>query len=218
MRVENYVEAFVPEDEVLIDARARSAELDVRPVSAATGAALRLLTSVSRARGVVEVGTGAGISGLHLLRGMPADGVLTSIEHDPELQRAARKTFVRAELPSGRTRLIMGRALEVLPRLTDGGYDLVFLDATKIEYPSYLTEGVRLLRPGGLIAFHDVLDDGHAPEPTRRDADAVALRELTKAVQADAELVPSLLPVGAGLLVAAKIAEQTGAPPASRYH
>ena len=64
---------------------------------------------------MVEVGTGAGVSGLWLLRGMRPDGVLTTVDQDPEHQRAARQAFGEAGIPSGRARLIVGNALEVLP-------------------------------------------------------------------------------------------------------
>jgi len=83
------------------------------------GAALRFLAATLQARAVVEVGTGAGVSGLCLLAGMAPDGVLTSIDIEPEHQRAARRAFTEAGTTAGRMRLIMGQALDVLPRLTD---------------------------------------------------------------------------------------------------
>jgi predicted O-methyltransferase YrrM len=101
-------------------------------------------------------------------------------------------------------RLIMGQAMEVLPRLTDGGYDLVFFDAAKSEYPRYHEQGVRLLRPGGVLVFADVLGTGRTADPGRRDHEAAALREVAKAVREDRRLVPVLLPVDDGLLVAAR--------------
>jgi hypothetical protein len=95
---------------------------------------------------VVEVGTGAGVSGLWLLRGMRPDGVLTTWTRTRST--SGRQAGVRrGRVPSGPARLIVGNALEVLPRLADGGYDLVFVDAAKSEYGDYLTEALRLLRP-----------------------------------------------------------------------
>jgi len=143
-----YVEGYLSDDETLVAARGRAAEFGCTPLSAAAGAALRFLAATLQARAVVEIGTGAGVSGLHLLRGMAPDGVLTSIDIEPEYHRAARKAFLEAGFPPGRTRLIMGRALDVLPRLTHGGYDLVFVDSARLEYPSYYEKGVALLRPG----------------------------------------------------------------------
>lgn len=201
--VRDYVEGLLTEDELLTSARARGVELGCSPIGVSGGAALRFVAATLRARAVVEVGTGAGVSGLWLLRGMAADGVLTSIDVEPEHQRAARQTFTEAGFAAGRYRLIMGQALDVLPRLTDGGYDLVFVDATKSEYVRYLEQGVRLLRPGGVIAFDNVLWGGRVTDPTQRDPDTSALRDVTRAVRDDDRLVPVLLPLGDGLLVAA---------------
>jgi predicted O-methyltransferase YrrM len=200
----DYVEGYLAEDDALTSARARGTELGCTPVGPASGAALRFLAAVLRARAIVEIGTGAGVSGLYLLRGMAKDGVLTSIDVEPEHQGAAKRTFADGGIPPGRTRLIMGRALDVLPRLADEAYDLLFADAARPEYPSYLQQGVRLLRPGGVLAFDRVLRSGGVVNPARRDAETMALREVARAVREDDRLVPVLLPLGDGLLVAAK--------------
>jgi predicted O-methyltransferase YrrM len=202
--VHDYVERYLAEDEVLATARERGTQLGCVPIGPGSGAALRFLAGALSARTVVEVGTGAGVSGLWLLRGMAADGVLTSIDVDPEHQRAARQAFLDAGFTAARFRLIMGQGLEVLPRLTDGGYDLVFVDADKREYPRYLEAGVQLLRPGGVIAFDNVLWGGRVADPARRDASTLALREVASMAREDERLIPVLLPIGDGMLVAAK--------------
>ena len=92
----------------------------------------------------------------------------------------------------------------MLPRLTDGAYDLVFVDADKTGYGEYHEQAVRLLRSGGVVAFDNVLWHNRVADPNVRDPDTVALRELTKSIRDDSRLVPALLPVGDGLLVAAK--------------
>jgi predicted O-methyltransferase YrrM len=202
----SYVEDYLAEDETLAAARAKGAELGCVPIGPAGGAALRFLATTLQAKAVVEVGTGAGLSGLYLLRGMAPDGVLTSIDVEPEHQTAAKRTYAAGGFGPGRTRLIMGRALDVLPRLTDSAYDMVFVDAAKTEYPSYYEQGVRLLRPGGVIAFDNVLWRGRVANPSDRELDTLALRDVTRLVREDDRLVPALLPVGDGLLVAAKTA------------
>ncbi|MEV0681012.1 O-methyltransferase [Actinosynnema sp. NPDC050436] len=200
-----YVEGYLPENAVFASARARAADLGCVPILPGGGAALRFLAAALQARAVVEVGTGAGVGSLYLLGGMPAAGVLTSIDAEPEHQRAARVAFGEAGVPVSRTRLIMGQALDVLPRLTDGAYDLVFVDAAKTEYPKYLEEGVRLLRPGGVIAFDNVLWKGRVADASHRDPATSAMREITRSVRDDDRLVPVILPLGDGLLVAAKV-------------
>ncbi|GAB7005105.1 O-methyltransferase [Nocardioides sp. AN3] len=199
-----YAEQFVGEDAILETARARAAEVGVVAIGPGGGAALRFLASVLDARAVVEVGTGTGVSGLWLLRGMRADGVLTTVDIETEHQRLARQTFSEAGIPTQRARTISGAALDVLPRLTDGHYDLVFLDGDKREYGDYLTEALRLLRPGGVVAFDNALWHDRVADPARRDEETTVIRDLGRTVAAHEGLVPVLLPVGDGLLVAKK--------------
>ncbi|HEY7016410.1 MAG TPA: O-methyltransferase [Streptosporangiaceae bacterium] len=200
-----YVDAFLPEDEPLVAARRNAAEVGgAAPVGPVTGAALRFAAAAIGARAVVEIGTGCGTSGLWLLRGMRPGGVLTSVDVEPEHQRLARGVFVEAGFPAGRYRLISGRALEVLPRLADGAYDLVFCDADPQEYPEYLTGALRLLRAGGVVVFDNALLRGRVADPTCDDPDAVAVRELCEQVRLDERLVPLLLPADDGLLAAVK--------------
>ena len=193
------------EDEVLAAARSRAQEVGVVPIGQGAGAALTFLASVLEARAVVEIGTGTGVSGLWLLRGMRPDGVLTTVDTEAEHQRLAKQGFVEAGIASQRVRLIPGAALEVLPRLTDGHYDLVFCDGDKEEYSDYLNEALRLLRPGGVVAFDNALWHDRVADPAQRDPETVAIRELGKAVREHDSLLPALLPVGDGLLVAKKV-------------
>jgi predicted O-methyltransferase YrrM len=141
---------------------------------------------------------------------MAPDGILTSIDLEAEHQRVARESLTEAGIAPNRFRLIAGRALDVLPRLTDGAYDLVFCDAAKGEYGDYLPEALRLLRPGGVVAFDNALWHGRVPDPSARDADTVAVRELLRQVRDDDRLVPVLLAAGDGLL-AAVLREGSGA-------
>jgi len=200
--IAGWVESWVPEEPVIGAARARAAEVGVSCIDATTGSVLRLITASTGARSVVELGTGAGVSSLWLLSGMPADGILTSIDPEIEHQRLAKQSLTEAGHSSGRVRLIAGRALEVLPKLSDGAYDLVFCDAAPAENTLYLTAALRLLKPGGMVAFARALNAGRVVDPSARDVDTVALRELTKTIKEHEELTPALLPVGAGLLVA----------------
>jgi predicted O-methyltransferase YrrM len=161
-----------------------------------------VLAAAAGARAVVEVGTGTGVSGLALLAGMPGDGVLTTIDVEAEHQRAAREAFAEAGIRPNRTRVITGRALDVLPRLTDGAYDLVLLDADKRDFDAYLEQALRLLRAGGVLAVDNALWHDKVADPTQRDETTTAIRELGKRVRDDERLVSALLPVGDGLLAA----------------
>ena len=200
-----YVEEFLPEDEPLLAARRNAAEVGgASPVSPAVGTTLRFIAAALNAKAVVEIGTGCGTSGIWLLRGMRRDAVLTSVDVEPEHQRLARRAFTEAGFASNRFRLIGGKASDVLPRLTDGGYDLVFCDADKHEYPAYLTAALRLLRPGGVVAFDNALWGGRVADRGQTDPETAAIREAAELVQQDERLVPLLLPIGDGLLAAVK--------------
>ncbi len=200
-----YAEDFVSEDDVLASARSRAKEVGVVPIGPGGGATLRFLAAVTEARAVVEIGTGTGVSGLWLLRGMRPDGVLTTVDTEAEHQRLAKQGFTEAGIPPQRVRLIPGAALEVLPRLTDGHYVMVFCDGDKLEYADYLTEALRLLKPGGIVAFDNALWHDRVADPAQRDGETVAIRELGKTVRDHDLLLPVLLPVGDGLLVAKKV-------------
>lgn len=197
-----YAEDFIAENEVIEQARRRGEELGCSPVLPGVGATLRLLAAAVRARAVVEVGTGAGTSGLWLMGGMPPEGILTTIDVEPEHQRAARQAYAAAGIAPQRTRVISGRALDVLPRLTDAAYDMVVIDADKEQYPAYVEQALRLLRPGGVLALDNMLWHDRVADPAARDETTTVLRDLGKTLRDDERLLPALLPVGDGLLAA----------------
>ena len=196
-----YCEDFPREDELVTLARMRGLELGTSPVSPATGALLRTLATTVAARSVAEIGTGTGTSGLWLLSGMGPDGVLTTIDLDAELQREARRVFSAAGYPTARTRVIQGRASDIMPRMAEGSYDMVVLDVPSQEAASLSAHALRMLRVGGVLAITRMLWNDHVADPARRDPDTVAARELAKAMREEEVLDASLLPVGDGLLV-----------------
>ncbi len=200
----DFVEGYVTEDAVLAAARGQASELGVPTITPACGAALRLVAAAGNAKSVVEVGTGTGVSGTWLLRGMRPDGVLTTIDVESEYQRVARRVFLAGGFTASRTRIITGRALDVLPRLADGVYDVVFIDHDVDEYASGVAAAGRLLRPGGVLLLGKALAGGKVADPAVRDPQTVALREVVKALRESDEWIPALLPVGEGLLAAAR--------------
>jgi predicted O-methyltransferase YrrM len=199
-----FAEDYVDESDQAAEARQKARELGVAPIGRGSAAALTFLAAVVQAKAVVEVGTGSGVSGLALFAGMQPDGVLTSVDIEAENQQAARTAFLAVGIPTQRFRLIVGPALSVLPRLSDGGYDMVFIDADKAEYAEYVEQGLRLLRRGGVLAVDNALWHDRTADGSNIDSETEAIRNALSAVKDNEDLVPALLPVGDGLLVAVK--------------
>lgn len=197
-----FCEDFYQLDEVLARAQYRSEELGITHVSPAVGTFLQLQSCALGARAVVEIGTGSGVSGLWLIRGFQPHTVLTTIESDAETQRLARETFAEAKIPGNRIRLISGTATDVLPRLSDSAYDLVFVDADIEEIPAYAHHAHRLLRAGGVMIVHGISLQGRTGDAECRDAHTTLMREFCHQLADNPAWHTSLLPTGDGLAVA----------------
>ncbi len=204
LSIVSHAEQSISEDEVTAAARDRAVDSGAGAVTPAVGAMLSVLARLTGAKAVAEVGTGAGVSGLWLLAGMREDGVLTTIDVEPEYQRLAKQAFSEAGVGPSRTRLISGRAQEVLPRLADESYDLVFIDAAPTDQPQFVAEAVRLLRPGGAVVVHRAALGGRAGDASANDAEVSAVREAARLIAEDERFIPVLIPLGDGLLAAAR--------------
>jgi predicted O-methyltransferase YrrM len=200
-----YADRFATESPEMSAARERAHHLPGgAAVAPAVGAALAVLAAGIGARSVVSIGSGGGLAGLWLLRGMRSDGVLTALDGDPEQLRAARKAFVEAGVPAGRVRLIFGTPAEVLPRLSPGAYDLVSCAGPPREYAEHLAALLGLVRVGGALTLHGLLEGGRIADRTARDPQTVAWREIARAIREEETLLSAVLPIGAGLLVSTK--------------
>ncbi|HEY8319888.1 MAG TPA: class I SAM-dependent methyltransferase [Amnibacterium sp.] len=193
-----FADAFAAEDEAILSARDASAQFGIEPVSPAVGAALAVAAAARPAASIVEIGTGAGVSGLWLLRGAPA-AQLTTIDVDLDHHQVARSVFAEAGHPK-QVRFITGDARDVLPRMNDDSYDLVLVDADWESLPGYVDAALRLARVGGTVLVARALQGGKVANPARRDRATVTHRDLLKAVRDRSDLLAALLPVGDGLL------------------
>jgi predicted O-methyltransferase YrrM len=174
---------------------------DLAP-SSVNASVLRLLSlcaALTDAQAAVEVGSHNGTTGLALFEGMADDAVLTSVEPDPERLRVAKESFVAADIPHSRTRLIAADPHDVLMRLTDGHYDL-FVSADKPgDHAAFAEQAARLLRPGGIAVFLNVAD---AADPAKREPAQLAVRQFTENMQTDEKWLTTLLPLSEGVLLA----------------
>jgi predicted O-methyltransferase YrrM len=199
-----YAEGFRPQPEPATTARKAAATLGVTPVGPGVATLLTVLAKTLAAKHVVEIGTGAGVSGLALFAGMDPAGILTSVDADHENQATARRSFIAAQVPTRRFRLIAGQALDVLPKLSDEAYDLVLVNGDKLEYAEYVAQALRLLRPGGLLVVNNALWGNRVADPDNHEDETIVIREALSAIQEIESLTAALTPVGDGVLLAVK--------------
>lgn len=196
---QRFVDEATSEPEHIARARAHALELGATPISAAIGAQCAVIAAASQALNIVEIGTGAGVSGLWLLHGSPR-ATLTTIDKEPEHLGAARQAFSDARIPPARARFITGRAADVLPRMNEASYDIVLVDADPDGVIEYVEHGLRLVRSGGTVLVPRVLAGGAVADPVRRDPLTTAYRSLIQETQASPAVIGALSITGEGLL------------------
>ncbi len=199
-----YAEDYVPAPDHVRAAREDAVSAGVPAPSNGVTTALTFLAKVLDAKAVVEIGTGTGATGLALFEGMSPQGVLTSIDPEVGWQLTAKQAFRDRQIASQHFRLIAGRPLEVVNNLRDAAYDLVLVNAEKLEYVEHVAQAERLLRPGGVLVHNDALWHGLVADPGDESDESVIIREALEAVNESEVLTPCLLPLGEGLLVAVK--------------
>lgn len=200
----DFAEHWQTEDSIRAHARAKASEIGCPAIQPGAGSALRTLAAAVKAHNVVEIGTGAGVSALWLLDGMNPDGVLTSIDIEAEHQLIAKEALNQSGISPNRVRLINGRVDEVLDRLTEGAYDLIFISSRPTDLEGHISAAVKLLRKGGLLVIDNALWNDKLADPAQRDTDTVAIRSAVEHFVDNDSFISSLLPVGNGLLISVK--------------
>lgn len=201
-----FAEDFIVEREDIAQVRQHSIEVGVDPISAATGGALAAIAAASGARNIIEIGTGIGVSGLWLLAGAPGAD-LTSIDSEIDHQLLAKAAFLAAGIPANKVRLIAGRAREVLPRMNEASYDIVFIDADPQSVLVYVEHALRMVRTGGTVLVAHALWHDRVADPTQRDDAVTVFRTLLNTAAESTAVISSLSPIGDGLLQLTKISD-----------
>ncbi len=169
------------EDAALVAAREAADRARMPPieVSAQHAKLLSLLATMSRAGRVLEVGTLAGYSTIALARGVGPDGRVVTLEYDPAHAEVARANFDFADV-ADRVEVIVGAALDTLPRLADRGdrFDFFFIDADKENNSAYVDWAVRLAMPGAVIVVDNIARMGRVLDPAPEDQQALAVRDM----------------------------------------
>jgi predicted O-methyltransferase YrrM len=191
--LDHYIDGlFAPEDAALTAALAdaKAAGLPPIQVSAGQGKFLYLLARLIGARRILELGTLGGYSAIWLARGLPDDGHMVTLEYEPKHARVAAANLARAGL-ADKVEVVVGSALDTLPGVidrADAPFDLVFLDADKVNYSNYFPHLMRGLRPGGLLLADNVIRAGTVLTPTENDPSSGAARDFNAMIAADPRL------------------------------
>lgn len=206
--VERYLSALNHLGDPVLEEVARAGAAAHLPlVDAEVGALLRVLASSIRATRILEIGTAIGYSGIWLAGALPTNGMLLTIERDPECARLAREHFARAGF-ADRVSILLGDAQRMLAKVS-GPFDLIFQDGDKTVYLPTLNRLVELLRPGGLLVTDNVLWDGEVVpgfvDPPRRDAeDTRAIADYNDQLNGHPQLMTVTIPLRDGLAISLK--------------
>ena len=170
--VDEYLDTTVLDDDPVLSAALEDSDAAGLPkiaVSAQQGKFLSLLATAVGARRILEIGTLGGFSTIWLARGAGPDGRVTTLEYEPKHAEVARANLDRAGV-GDRVEILVGAALDSLPKVTGGPFDLVFIDADKENNPGYLEWAVKLTRPGSVVIVDNVIREGSILSPETGDA------------------------------------------------
>src|ERR1700691_302575 len=171
------------------------------------GQFLGMLVRMTGATRAIEVGVFTGLSSLHVALAMPPEGRLIACDVNAETTAIARHYWTEAGV-ADKIDLRIAPAIETLDALFDGGaaetFDFAFVDADKENYRHYYERILRLLRPGGLAAFDNVLWHGTVIDDAVQDQDTSAIREFNAKLHLDDRVWLSLVAIGDGLTLALK--------------
>jgi predicted O-methyltransferase YrrM len=188
--VDHYLaELFVSSDSILDAALQAASDASLPPINVAPnqGKLLAILAQAIGARSILEIGTLGGYSAIWLARALPPDGTLITLEADPVHAGVARAAIEGAAL-ADRVEVRVGRALDTLPLLaTDprAPFDLVFIDADKVNYEAYLHWALKLTRPGSLIIADNIVRNGAIVDAASADQNVQGVRRFNEALAAE---------------------------------
>jgi predicted O-methyltransferase YrrM len=170
--VDDFLDRTLLDDDPALSAALEASDAAGLPkiaVSAQQGKFLSLLAGAVGARRILEIGTLGGFSTIWLARGAGPDGGVVTLEYEPKHAEVARANLDRAGV-GDRVEILVGAALDSLPKVTGGPFDLVFIDADKENNPGYLEWAVKLTRPGSVVIVDNVIREGSILSPETGDA------------------------------------------------
>lgn len=163
------------------------------------GAFLKMMAQLVQAANVLEIGMFTGYSALCFAEALPANGRVLTCEVDEEAAALARRYFARSPIGK-KIEIRMGPALDTMRHLT-GPFDLIFIDADKLNYVNYYRRSLDLLSPQGVMLIDNVLWDGDVLKQPAPDEKTAVIQELSRVVAADSRVTAVLVTIRDGVLV-----------------
>jgi caffeoyl-CoA O-methyltransferase len=204
--IEAYAQAHsMPESDLcraLREETQRSMQCPQMVVGPLEGAFLKMMTQLVQATSVLEIGMFTGYSALCFAEALPANGTVLTCEIDEKPAALARQYFARSSVGK-KIEIRMGPALDTMRRLT-APFDLIFIDADKINYVNYYRRSLDLLSPQGVMLIDNVLWDGDVLKQPPPDEKTAAIQELNRVVAADPLVTAVLVTIRDGVLVVRK--------------
>ena len=210
-RVSSFIQAFLRENDSLLEEIREEAQKDAVPIIRdETAALLRVCLEINKPKSILELGTAVGYSALMMLDSLQGEASLTTVENFPERIRKAEENFHRSPYRE-RISLVEGDAGKILKELVreERRFDFVFLDAAKAQYPIWLSNILFLLNDGGVLFCDNILQDGLLLESRfflerRQRTIHKRMREFLALLKANSLLENSIVPIGDGVSISVK--------------
>ena len=161
---------------------------------------LHLIIKVSNIKNVLEIGTFTGLSALSISLALPDDGRLIALDKNEETNKVASNFFKKAK-QDHKIETIINPALETLDKLINQKFDMVFIDADKMNYKKYYEKSLGLIKQGGLIIIDNVLWHGEVADEKNNDKFTINIKEFNKFVSEDKRVEQIIIPLGDGMTV-----------------
>jgi len=200
-QIAEYTESFTTEEPEIIKELVEASDKDLEHIDMLsgrqTGMLLKMLVSISGANKVLEVGTFTGYSAIMMASALPEGGELITCEMNERYKEVSEPFFKREPYRTKITQKI-GNALEIIPRL-EGTFDLIFLDADKVNYPKYYRLAKEKINSEGLIVIDNVLWDGDVLDQKNRKAEAI--HQMNEIIRDDGDVEQLMLPLRDGVTI-----------------
>jgi predicted O-methyltransferase YrrM len=161
---------------------------------------LHLIIKISNIKNVLEIGTFTGLSALSISLALPDEGKLIALDKNEDTNKIALDFFKKAN-QDHKIQTIIKPALESLKDLKNNKFDMVFIDADKMNYKEYYEKSLELLSKGGLVIIDNVLWHGEVVDKKNDDKFTINIREFNKFVSEDKRVEQIIIPLGDGMTV-----------------